>query len=335
MTSFSIVLPVRNGWPYVQECVGSILKQDWTDFELIVLDNNSSDGTLPWLRSLGDERIRIDTSQHSLSMVESWARIAHVAKREYMTIIGHDDALDTGYLSAIHALIERHPDAALYQTGFRMIDGDSKTIRTSKPVPERETPSQYMEGRFSYQRDITGTGIVMRSSAYDSMGGIPHFERLYFADDALWLSLLKKSYKVADPAVLFSVRLHGNKESASKPSSWPSFLKGLNQLSDFLDTYIAEQTETKAVADRIMPNFMLRYHRNIYILALIEACRAGKRIAPETIETFAQSIAKCAPQRAADFHRDSRIQAIEALNAMPTRRLVPMLWTAYNQLRTT
>ena len=45
MTQFSIFLPVRNGWPYVQQCVESILNQTYPHFELVILDNQSTDNT--------------------------------------------------------------------------------------------------------------------------------------------------------------------------------------------------------------------------------------------------------------------------------------------------
>ena len=69
MAKFSIILPVKNGGEYVKECVNSILSQSLQDFNLIVLDNCSIDGTLEWLRSLEDVRIKIIPS-HKLRIRE-------------------------------------------------------------------------------------------------------------------------------------------------------------------------------------------------------------------------------------------------------------------------
>ena len=107
-------MPVRNGWPYVVECVESILSQTYPHFELNVLDNQSTDGTLPWLKSLNDCRVHLSTSSSALSIEDSWARIKDIEKQDYMTLIGHDDILDSGFLATIKTLIARHPDAALY-----------------------------------------------------------------------------------------------------------------------------------------------------------------------------------------------------------------------------
>jgi glycosyltransferase involved in cell wall biosynthesis len=326
-----VVLAVRNGWPYVQECVESILAQTYPHFDLVVLDNQSTDNTVAWLKSRTDSRIRLYGSSSALSIVDSWARVVGVEKQEYMTLIGHDDVLDPGFLDTIKGLIDRHPEAKLYQTGLRLINSSGQKIRSCKPVPERETPAQYLEGRFTYRRDITGTGIVMRSRDYDRLGGLPHFERLFFADDALWLSLMQGGYKAYDPAELAAVRMHGKKESTTKPSAWRSLLLGLNQFSDFLQGYIQHDREARAAVASHATAFMLRYHQNLYILALVEACQSGRKIDPAVTEQIAASLAKCAPVAAGALQSSPKVAAIAALNATPFRPVLPHLWEAYHR----
>ncbi|MGW1421223.1 glycosyltransferase family 2 protein [Bradyrhizobium manausense] len=331
MPSFSVILPVRNGWPYVQDCVQSILAQTYPDFDLIVLDNQSTDDTVPWLKSLGDSRIRLYGSSSSLSIVDSWARAVGVEKREYMTLIGHDDLLDPDFLLTINRAIGRFPDAKLYQTGFRFIDTVGQTIRACRPVPERETPAQYLEGRLTYQRDVSGTGVVMRSADYDRIGGIPHFERLFFADDALWLSLMQGGYKAFDPADLCAIRMHPRKESTTQPSAWPSLLSGLNQFADFLDVYVQSDSDAQAVVSKHAAGFMLRYHRNLYILALLEACQMGRRIDAAAADKLVASLGKREPAMAASIRASLPLKLIEALNMSPMRRTAVPLWELYRR----
>lgn len=331
MRSFSVILPVRNGWPYVKECVESILAQTYADFELIVLDNQSTDNTVPWLKSLADSRIRLFHSSSALSIVDSWARAVAVEKREYMTLIGHDDLLDPDFLLAIKRAIDRYPDAKLYQTGFRLIDSVGKTIRGCRPVPERESPAQYLQGRLTYQRDITGTGVVMRSADYDRIGGIPHFERLFFADDALWLSLMRGGYKAFDSADLCGVRMHAHKESTTQPSSWPSLLSGLNQFADFVDDYVESDAAAQAVVGQYFDGFMQRYHKNLYILALLEACQMGRKIDAETANRIFASLSRRAPATAASIRHSLTIRLIETLNGSPMRKTALPFWEMYRR----
>jgi glycosyltransferase involved in cell wall biosynthesis len=74
MKKFTIILPVRNGGKYAKECVNSILAQTLNDFNLTVLDNCSTDGTLQWITALNDERIIIHPSSNPLSIEENWGR---------------------------------------------------------------------------------------------------------------------------------------------------------------------------------------------------------------------------------------------------------------------
>jgi glycosyltransferase involved in cell wall biosynthesis len=333
LTKFSIVLAVRNGWPYVQECVESVLAQTYPHFDLIVLDNQSTDNTMPWLKSLKDERVRLFSSQAPLSIDESWGRAKDVEKQEYMTLIGHDDTFDPDFLITIKALIDRNPDCALYQTGSRLINAEGKTVRSCKPVPERESAAQYLESRFTFQRDVFGTGIVMRSADFDRLGGIPRFEKLFFADDALWLSLLGNSFKATAPAERFAVRIHPKSESASLPSAWSPIMAGLGQFSDFLATYVQIYPEARAVYASLGADFMLTYHRNVYIFALVEASQAGRRIDPAAIARIEDSLARTAPSKAGMLRGSLKVAAVAALNASPFRFTVPGLWNLYSRFK--
>lgn len=333
MITFSIVLPVRNGWPYVKECVESILEQTYPHFELVVLDNQSTDNTMPWLKTLKDQRIRIYSSQASLSIVDSWARVKSLEKKEYVTIIGHDDKLDPDFLAVIKGLIEQQPESALYLTGARLINSEGKVIRSCLPTPRQENAAQYLKARFTSQRDMFGTGYVMRSADYDRVGGIPPFERLFFADDALWLSLLLGSCKIADPTEHFSVRIHANSESASQPSLWSSALIGLNQFSEFLNVYLANDAEARNVAAEYGDQFLLDRHRIIFMYALIEACQERRKINPNDVDRIETSLVRNAPSIANELRHSPIVATIATLNSSPLRAFVPILWKAYNRLK--
>ena len=83
---FSIILPVRNGGDYVKACINSILAQTVKDFNLLVLDNKSTDGTFEWITSLNDNRIKIFPSEESLTIEKNWSRITSIPKNEFRKI---------------------------------------------------------------------------------------------------------------------------------------------------------------------------------------------------------------------------------------------------------
>ena len=329
---FSILLPVRNGGPYLKICVQSILEQTYPHFELHVLDNASTDDTVPWLKSLKDSRLRLWRAPRALSIEGSWARIKDVPKQEFMTFLGHDDVFDPHFLEVIQALIERHPDASLYETGSRLINAQGKTIRRCRPVSGRETAAQYLETRLTYRRDALGTGFVMRSKDYDRLGGIPAFEKLLFADDALWLLLAKMSWKAADPRESFAVRIHS--QSISALPAWPSTMVGLNQFADFLEHFIKDDEASYEVYHNFGPPFLLRYHRNVYFYARMEACQKRERIDTAILQQIESSLAKRAPRIVSHLSGSFKVKTLEVLNKSFLRPQVDHLWKFYYLLKT-
>jgi glycosyltransferase involved in cell wall biosynthesis len=205
---YSIILPVKNGGEYVKECVDSILAQTFPGFNLHILENCSNDGTAEWLQTLKDERIIVIPSDKSLSIEENWARILSIEKNEFMTIIGHDDLLNKDYLQTMNDLIEQYPDASLYQTHFRFIDAKGNFIRQCKPMDEKQTAAEFLSSFLQRNIDVNGTGFMMRSEDYNSLGGIPSYPNLLFADFALWINATQSSYKITSSNECFSFRLH-------------------------------------------------------------------------------------------------------------------------------
>ena len=231
MTKYSIILPVRNGGTLVKACVHSILSQTYAGFNFLVLDNNSNDGTLEWIRSLNDERIIIYPAKESLGIEGNWGRIKDLSKNEFITLIGHDDILDPHYLSVMDELISKYPDAGLYQSHFRYIDSTGNTIRACKPMKEKQAPSEVLANFLSMQTDVMGTGFMMRSKDYDALGGIPLYPKLLFADLELWINLTKKSYMAVAAQECFAFRIH---QSTTTTSSDEVMLGAFEQFTRFL-----------------------------------------------------------------------------------------------------
>ncbi|MEO6316429.1 MAG: glycosyltransferase family A protein [Chitinophagaceae bacterium] len=214
---FSIILPVRNGGTYVKECVHSILAQTYPHFNLLVLDNCSTDGTTEWINSLGDPRIVVYPAEKSLNIEQNWARILDVPKNEFMTCIGHDDVLLPGYLEEINSLIRKHPGASLYQTHFNFIDAKGDKIRNCLPMAGVEFAPVFLEKLLTRGIDVNGTGFMTRSRDYVIAGGIPPFPNLIFADFALWLDLTRMGYKATSLQNCFSYRLHQSMTATTSP----------------------------------------------------------------------------------------------------------------------
>ncbi|MDE3212326.1 MAG: glycosyltransferase [Bacteroidota bacterium] len=257
MSKYSIILPVRNGGEYVKECVKSILAQSLPDFNLIVLDNCSEDGTQEWLRSLADPRIIIHEATEPLAIEQNWARICTVPKNEFITLIGHDDLLEENYLKEMDDLIQRYPDASLYQAHFVYVDHEGKFIRKCLSMKEVQSAGEFLETYMMQQIDSTGTGYMMRSKDYDSMGGMdPKYENLIYADIALWISLTEKSFKATSGLVTFRYRIH---ENVSKVTGGQEYQRAFERFLYFIMAMEERDEEIRKAVKEHGQLFLLNY----------------------------------------------------------------------------
>jgi len=210
---FGIFMPVRNGSRYLSEVVESIIAQNHEDWQLFILDNASTDGTVELVKSYRHPRIKIFESPLPLSISDSWHRVQQLlidnhATTEFATIIGHDDILLPNFLGSIVELIAKEPNASLYHTAFDIINRHGDLVRPCRPIPERESYNEFLAARLWGLRDSVGTGYVFRSVDYLNVGGIPDLPSLLYADDILFARLSAISYKAALPKSECLYRLH-------------------------------------------------------------------------------------------------------------------------------
>lgn len=281
MQKFSIILPVKNGGQYVRKCVDSILSQTVSDFNLIVLDNRSEDETVGWIASLQDNRIEIYPSDKPLSIEENWSRALHVQKNQFMTLIGHDDILEPDYLEIMDRLIQKHPQASLYQTHFRYIDAHGERIRNCKPMDEIQNAQEFLGFFLANSIDVMGTGFMMRSKDYEDIGGIPaRYPNLLFADFELYINLTLKSYKATAWQDCFAFRLH---QSATTTSPDIKFHKSYELFIDYLDSLRKDSPVMGAVISRYALQFIETYSKGLAHRLLRTPSKKRENL---TVETF-------------------------------------------------
>ena len=89
----SICMPTFNSETWLREAIESALDQTWEDFELVISDNASTDGTLEIARSFSDSRIRLEPSNRNLGLVLNHNRLVTLSRGTYVKFLHADDAL--------------------------------------------------------------------------------------------------------------------------------------------------------------------------------------------------------------------------------------------------
>ena len=324
---FTIFLPSYNGGAFLRQSVTSVLAQTFRDWELIVLDDGSSDDSLQWLRSLDEPRLRVLESAH-IGIVENWRRSLLIDKAQWMTFLGQDDVFDAHFLQTVAELIEQNPDADIFHAHFRFIDQNGKTLRPCRAMPPRETAAEYIAALFSDTRDTYGTGYVLRSEKYDAIGGIAPWERLLFADDALWISAMQGSHKITSPRECFSCRLHHKSVSGSPP--WRSWAGAMENYIPFLQRLGENDKAIHRVLEAHATGYFLRWCRNIYSLALMQATKANRRVEPSAVRVLDARLEQVQKGLGAQLRNSRNVKLRETINRVAVLREI---YRAYIRLR--
>ncbi len=155
--TISVCLPVYNGSAYLREAIESVLNQTFEDFELIVCDDYSSDGSREIIADFAqrDSRIVFVPQNNRVGLFANYNRCLRKASGKYIKPFAQDDLLDRGALKAMRRILEEHPRVVLASCASRVIDA-SGMIDTDNTGPEH--PFTIASGR-----PVSGGAVIQHS----------------------------------------------------------------------------------------------------------------------------------------------------------------------------
>lgn len=136
----SVIIPVYNVAPYLTACIDSLLAQTYADFELLLVDDGSTDGSGDLCDDYACRDARV-TVLHQANGGASAARNAalDVAQGEYVAFVDADDVVHSQYLERLLRCFAQHPDADVVQAPYQIVDarqrGRYDAHRLSQPLP--------------------------------------------------------------------------------------------------------------------------------------------------------------------------------------------------------
>ena len=222
----SIGLPVHNGAEHLASAIDSLLAQTYTDFELLVSDNASSDGTPEILAALaGDQRVQVTRHADLQPSSANFNDVLNRAQGTYFMWAADDDLWDPHYLENLVALLDDHPDAVLAFSAFANVSpGDpTTTVRGFDPWPEFGSAARGQRMRAyldSNEADGKANLVygLMRRDVLTAQGGMVSWPLLRWGSDMVTIFRLLAEGGVAwHPAVMFRKRL-ALRETAEQPA---------------------------------------------------------------------------------------------------------------------
>jgi glycosyltransferase involved in cell wall biosynthesis len=154
----SVVMPVHNALPYLDSAVECILGQTFTNFEFVILDDASTDGTTVRLREWAeaDLRIRLMEGQHNLGPARSSDKVARAARAPIVARMDADDLCARDRLAIQYEVLQRHADVGVVGSLYEMIDAAGRKIRSIDRwrLLQHKACAPVAHGTLMYRREV-------------------------------------------------------------------------------------------------------------------------------------------------------------------------------------
>jgi GT2 family glycosyltransferase len=230
MPAVSVIVPAFNAAPYIDETIASVVSQSLDDWELIVVDDGSTDGSADiageWARR--DDRVRLlRQANRGVAAARNAGFAASHTAAEYLLFLDADDGLETSALEVMTAYLDRRPEVGMAHCGYTLVDGQGRGIGSDgEPWTPRWVPSgRWMRKLGPDEPDTPFVSVfclaaivpslaLIRRSAYCLSPGWDEGFGQPFEDTNLFLhvALVSPIHHIAEPLVRH--RRHGSQSTA-------------------------------------------------------------------------------------------------------------------------
>lgn len=210
----TVLMTVYNGQAYLAEAIESVLTQGFRDFEFLIIDDASTDGSVALIRSYADPRIRLLFNPQNLGQNPSLNIGLKEAHGKIVVRIDQDDMCLPGRIEKQVRYLDEHPDVAVVGSWAYSIDEHTvrRTVWQWRVRNFGELVGLLLVGRCA----LLHPAVAYRRAAICDAGG---YDQAYAmaSDYALWIDVLLRGHRAAvieEPLAMY--RVHGGRQSATK-----------------------------------------------------------------------------------------------------------------------
>ena len=209
MVVVSVIIPVYNGDQTIKETITSVLNQTFQDFELIIINDGSEDGTLEVIDSIKDPRIKVFSYSNAGPNPSRNRGIAE-AKGEYIAFIDADDLWAPDKLASQLQALQVHPQPAVAYSWTDYIDESSQFLRRGSHI---QVTGDVLRHLLLINFIESGSNPLIRQEALATVGGFD--EALTHGEDwDMWLRLAARYQFVAVPSPQVFYRVYADSSSS-------------------------------------------------------------------------------------------------------------------------
>lgn len=207
MPKVTVLMPTYNVAPWVEESIRSVLNQTYHDFELLVVDDASTDQTLDVVRAIHDPRIRIASFPNNVGLADNLNRGLDIIDTELVARMDGDDIAEPDWLETGIHVLDTHPEVGICSFGFQFFGAKTSVVRF--PELHEDSKAQMLFG-------CTVIVPVFRKSVFTDNNLRYSTEAFPAEDYMMWANAypLTQIYNVQ--RTLFHYRTHATQISTSR-----------------------------------------------------------------------------------------------------------------------
>lgn len=182
----SVIMPVYNGDKYLKESIGSILEQDFKDFEFIIIDDGSVDKTKDILKSISDRRLVLIENKRNMGVSKSINKGLKIARGEYIARCDADDIYRKDRFKKQNDFLDRNKEYVVVGSNASIIDDLGNFVKEDC-MPETD---QQIRKTILIRNPMFHPSVMIRRSIINKLGG--YRDIFNGAEDYdLWFRMLK------------------------------------------------------------------------------------------------------------------------------------------------
>lgn len=222
----SVVMGVYNGERFLRPAIESILNQTFRDFELIIIEDGSTDSSPRILKEFRDDRITVVCNERNLGIAKTLNNGIAVARGEYVALQDHDDVSLPTRLECQVAFFDKHAQVGMVGSSCNVID------EVGNFVPH--WPVEYDDAKLKWallwRCPFFHTSLMARRRALEDVGGYSSDPKYRFAEDYDLMSRVATRHAVANiPQLLGCWRMHKTSASHLNANQQAAAVKSISQ----------------------------------------------------------------------------------------------------------
>ncbi|HEX9083960.1 MAG TPA: glycosyltransferase family 2 protein [Gemmatimonadaceae bacterium] len=220
----TVLMSVFNGEPFLAPAIESILRQTFTDFEFLIIDDASTDGSLAITRSFADPRIRVIVNEANIGLTRSLNKGLAAITTELVARQDADDVSARRRLEAQVAFMDDHPNVAVVGTQARLIGANGAAL--GPLLPWRASSDLGLRWQMMIDSGFVHSSVMFRKAVVrDELGG--YDETFRTGQDAeLWTRVARRGSLANLGASLVDLRTHAGSISHGEARGSDASIRG-------------------------------------------------------------------------------------------------------------